>query len=135
MVQARNPAGRYLSLSRFPDCQGSRGLGPIIAGLIIDMSGITPGTLPDDVVPGAIERFGWFTAPFQGDTPFERVCPSQRVCPFLFMAHVTAVASRRFGNSGAKLVVDPLIQALALRGRGGGDIGVQPGRKPQVQLA
>lgn len=39
------------------------GVGPIIAGLIIDMSGITPGTLPADVAPGAIERFGWFTGP------------------------------------------------------------------------
>ncbi|MYH13583.1 MAG: MFS transporter [Gammaproteobacteria bacterium] len=39
------------------------GVGPIIAGLIIDMAGISPGTPPAEVAPEAINRFGWFTGP------------------------------------------------------------------------
>lgn len=39
------------------------GIGPIVAGLIIDLSGITPGMLPSDVAPDALVRFGWFTGP------------------------------------------------------------------------
>ena len=39
------------------------GVGPIVAGLIIDMAGISPGTPPADVAADAIARFGWFTGP------------------------------------------------------------------------
>ena len=39
------------------------GVGPIVAGIIIDMSGITPGTPPGEVSAEAIARFGWFTGP------------------------------------------------------------------------
>ena len=39
------------------------GVGPIVAGLIIDMAGIAPGTSPADVAPDAVARFGWFTGP------------------------------------------------------------------------
>ena len=39
------------------------GVGPIVAGLIIDLAGIAPGTPPADVAPDAVERFGWFTGP------------------------------------------------------------------------
>ncbi len=39
------------------------GAGPIVAGLIIDMAGIAPGSAPSEVSPEAIERFGWATGP------------------------------------------------------------------------
>ncbi|MEE2782442.1 MAG: MFS transporter [Pseudomonadota bacterium] len=39
------------------------GVGPIVAGIIIDMSGITPGTPPGEISAEAITRFGWFTGP------------------------------------------------------------------------
>ena len=34
-----------------------------VAGIIIDMSGITPGTPPGEISAEAITRFGWFTGP------------------------------------------------------------------------
>ncbi|MDA1074736.1 MAG: MFS transporter [Proteobacteria bacterium] len=39
------------------------GAGPILAGFIIDLSGIVPGTAPADVAPGVIARFGWAAGP------------------------------------------------------------------------
>jgi len=39
------------------------GAGPVLAGFIIDMSGIAPGSSPGDVDPAAIARFGWGTGP------------------------------------------------------------------------
>ncbi|MEQ8861136.1 MAG: MFS transporter [Pseudomonadales bacterium] len=39
------------------------GAGPILAGLIIDMAGIVPGTLPSEVAPEALARFGWAAGP------------------------------------------------------------------------
>ena len=39
------------------------GAGPILAGFIIDLAGITPGTPPADVAPEAIARFGWAAGP------------------------------------------------------------------------
>lgn len=39
------------------------GAGPIVAGFIIDMAGIAPGSSPSDVAPEAIARFGWATGP------------------------------------------------------------------------
>lgn len=39
------------------------GVGPVLAGVIIDLSGIAPGSAPGDVDPAAIERFGWATGP------------------------------------------------------------------------
>lgn len=39
------------------------GVGPIVAGLIVDMAGISPGTPPADIAPDAVARFGWFTGP------------------------------------------------------------------------
>ncbi len=39
------------------------GAGPILAGFIIDMAGIVPGTLPSEVDPVATARFGWATGP------------------------------------------------------------------------
>ena len=39
------------------------GVGPIAAGVIIDMAGISPGTPPAEVPADAIVRFGWFTGP------------------------------------------------------------------------
>ncbi len=39
------------------------GAGPIVAGLIIDMAGIAPGSAPSDVAPEAIARFGWAAGP------------------------------------------------------------------------
>jgi len=39
------------------------GAGPILAGFIIDLAGIVPGSAPVDVDPAAITRFGWFTGP------------------------------------------------------------------------
>ncbi|MEQ8486809.1 MAG: MFS transporter [Pseudomonadales bacterium] len=39
------------------------GAGPILAGLIIDMAGIVPGSLPADIDPVAVARFGWAAGP------------------------------------------------------------------------
>lgn len=39
------------------------GAGPVLAGVIIDLSGIAPGSAPGAVDPQAIERFGWATGP------------------------------------------------------------------------
>jgi Na+/melibiose symporter-like transporter len=39
------------------------GAGPILAGFIIDLSGITPGVAPADVAPDVIARFGWAAGP------------------------------------------------------------------------
>ena len=39
------------------------GVGPIAAGVIIDMAGISPGTPPAEVPADALVRFGWFTGP------------------------------------------------------------------------
>ena len=39
------------------------GAGPIVAGVIIDMAGILPGSAPSDVAPEAIARFGWAAGP------------------------------------------------------------------------
>jgi GPH family glycoside/pentoside/hexuronide:cation symporter len=39
------------------------GAGPVLAGVIIDLSGIAPGSAPGEVAPAAIERFGWATGP------------------------------------------------------------------------
>lgn len=39
------------------------GIGPVFAGIIIDLAGITPGTAPEDVAPEAIIRFGWAQGP------------------------------------------------------------------------
>lgn len=39
------------------------GAGPVLAGFIIDLAGIVPGSEPGDVDPVAIERFGWATGP------------------------------------------------------------------------
>jgi Na+/melibiose symporter-like transporter len=39
------------------------GAGPILAGFIIDLAGIVPGSTPADVDPAAITRFGWATGP------------------------------------------------------------------------
>jgi Na+/melibiose symporter-like transporter len=39
------------------------GAGPVLAGFIIDLAGIAPGTAPGNVDPAAIERFGWATGP------------------------------------------------------------------------
>lgn len=39
------------------------GAGPILAGFIIDLAGIVPGSAPADVDPAAIVRFGWATGP------------------------------------------------------------------------
>jgi GPH family glycoside/pentoside/hexuronide:cation symporter len=39
------------------------GAGPILAGFIIDLAGIIPGSAPADVDPAAITRFGWATGP------------------------------------------------------------------------
>ena len=39
------------------------GAGPILAGFIIDLAGITPGTPPAEVAPEAIARFGWAAGP------------------------------------------------------------------------
>lgn len=50
-------------------------------------------------------------------------------CPMMVLS------LRCIGDCGAKFIVDPLIQALALRRRRRGDFGVQAGRKSQVQLA
>ena len=39
------------------------GAGPVLAGLIIDLSGIPPGSAPGDVDPAAVAQFGWATGP------------------------------------------------------------------------
>lgn len=39
------------------------GAGPILAGLIIDMAGILPGSLPAEIDPEAVARFGWAAGP------------------------------------------------------------------------
>jgi Na+/melibiose symporter-like transporter len=39
------------------------GAGPVLAGVIIDLSGIAPGSAPGDVDPAAIEQLGWATGP------------------------------------------------------------------------
>lgn len=39
------------------------GIGPIFAGIIIDLAGIEPGTSPDEVAAEAIIRFGWVQGP------------------------------------------------------------------------
>ncbi len=39
------------------------GAGPILAGFIIDLAGIVPGSAPAEVDPAAITRFGWATGP------------------------------------------------------------------------
>ncbi|MEM9620639.1 MAG: MFS transporter [Pseudomonadota bacterium] len=39
------------------------GIGPILAGFVIDLAGIVPGSTPGEVAPEAIVRFGWATGP------------------------------------------------------------------------
>ena len=39
------------------------GVGPIVAGVIIDLAGIAPGTPPAEVPADAVVRFGWITGP------------------------------------------------------------------------
>lgn len=39
------------------------GAGPVLAGFIIDLAGIAPGSTPASVDPVAIERFGWAQGP------------------------------------------------------------------------
>ena len=39
------------------------GIGPVFAGIIIDLAGISPGTPPAEVDPSAITRFGWAQGP------------------------------------------------------------------------
>ena len=39
------------------------GAGPILAGFIIDLAGIGPGSTPSNVDPEAIRRFGWAAGP------------------------------------------------------------------------
>lgn len=39
------------------------GAGPVVAGFIIDLAGIVPGSSPGEVDPAAIERFGWAQGP------------------------------------------------------------------------
>jgi len=39
------------------------GAGPVLAGFIIDLAGIAPGSAPSDVAPEAIARFGWAQGP------------------------------------------------------------------------
>jgi Na+/melibiose symporter-like transporter len=39
------------------------GVGPVLAGFIIDAAGIAPGSAPGEVAPAAIARFGWATGP------------------------------------------------------------------------
>lgn len=39
------------------------GAGPVLAGFIIDLAGITPGSAPSEVAPEAIARFGWAQGP------------------------------------------------------------------------
>lgn len=39
------------------------GAGPVLAGFIIDLAGITPGSMPSEVGAEAIARFGWATGP------------------------------------------------------------------------
>jgi GPH family glycoside/pentoside/hexuronide:cation symporter len=39
------------------------GVGPIVAGIIVDLAGITPGTPASDVPADVIARFGWSTGP------------------------------------------------------------------------
>ena len=39
------------------------GAGPVLAGFIIDLAGIAPGSAPSEVAPEAIARFGWAQGP------------------------------------------------------------------------
>ena len=39
------------------------GAGPVVAGFIVDLAGIEPGSAPGAVDPAAIERFGWAQGP------------------------------------------------------------------------
>ncbi len=39
------------------------GAGPVVAGFIVDLAGIAPGSNPAEVDPAAIERFGWAQGP------------------------------------------------------------------------
>ena len=39
------------------------GIGPIVAGLIVDLAGITPGTPAAEVPADVIARFGWSAGP------------------------------------------------------------------------
>ena len=39
------------------------GVGPIVAGLIVDLAGIAPGSAPGDVSAESIARFGWAAGP------------------------------------------------------------------------
>lgn len=39
------------------------GFGPVLAGFIVDLAGITPGSAPGDVASEAIARFGWAQGP------------------------------------------------------------------------
>ncbi|MGI9326433.1 MAG: hypothetical protein ACR2PZ_14520 [Pseudomonadales bacterium] len=52
-----------LDLRRRPDARFAGkvvgGAGPVLAGFIIDLAGIEPGSTPASVDPLAIERFGW----------------------------------------------------------------------------
>ena len=39
------------------------GIGPVLAGFIIDLAGISPGTDPSAVDPDSIRKFGWAAGP------------------------------------------------------------------------
>ncbi len=54
--------GIYYAASSFAG-KAVGGAGPVVAGMIIDLSGIAPGSLPSEVDPAAIARFGWATGP------------------------------------------------------------------------
>ena len=54
--------GIYYAASSFAG-KAVGGAGPILAGFIIDLAGIVPGTAPADVDPSVIARFGWAAGP------------------------------------------------------------------------
>ncbi|MEM7098613.1 MAG: MFS transporter [Pseudomonadota bacterium] len=58
----RRQEGIYFAAASFA-AKAVGGAGPILAGFIIDLAGITPGSTPTTVDPEAITRFGWAAGP------------------------------------------------------------------------
>ncbi|MEM7017626.1 MAG: MFS transporter [Pseudomonadota bacterium] len=62
LIHGDRQEGIYYAAASFAG-KAIGGIGPIFAGIIIDLSGITPGTAPSEVSEAALTRFGWAQGP------------------------------------------------------------------------
>ncbi|MBQ75030.1 MAG: hypothetical protein CMQ20_08400 [Gammaproteobacteria bacterium] len=61
-IHGNRQEGIYYAAASFAG-KAVGGIGPVFAGIIIDLAGIMPGTSPEEAAPEAIIRFGWAQGP------------------------------------------------------------------------